>query len=117
MFAEVLAEIERNRRSTGDAPWLCSEEAYVYGRTGQADRARAALAKLEEWNRRQPVDAAAFVAPYIALGDKDRAFFWLEKAYAQHSNAMTWLKVGPMFDPLRSDPRFQDLMRRVGLAP
>jgi TolB-like protein/DNA-binding winged helix-turn-helix (wHTH) protein/Flp pilus assembly protein TadD len=116
MFAEVLGEIEKNRRSTGDAPWLCSAEAYAYGRMGQAERARAALAKLEEWNRRQPVDAAAFVGPYIALGDKDRAFFWLEKAYAQHSNAMTWLKVGPMFDPLRSDPRFQDLLRRVGLA-
>jgi TolB-like protein/Flp pilus assembly protein TadD len=116
MFAEILAEIEKNRRSTGDAPWLCSEEAYVYGRTGQADRARRALGKLEEWNRRQPVDAAAFVGPYIALGEKDRAFFWLEKAYAQHSNALTWLKVGPMFDPLRSDPRFQDLMRRVGLT-
>ena len=116
MFAEILAEIEKNRRSTGDAPWLCSEEAYVYGRTGQADRARLALGKLEEWNRRQPVDAAAFVGPYIALGEKDRAFFWLEKAYAQHSNALTWLKVGPMFDPLRSDPRFQDLMRRVGLT-
>jgi hypothetical protein len=56
MFAEILAEIEKNRRSTGDAPWLCSEEAYVYGRTGQGDRARLALAKLEKWNRRQPVD-------------------------------------------------------------
>jgi TolB-like protein/DNA-binding winged helix-turn-helix (wHTH) protein/Tfp pilus assembly protein PilF len=116
MFAEVLAEIEKDRRRAGYAPWLLSEEAYVYGRTGQAAQARAALAKLDEWNRRQPVDAAAFVGPYIALGDKDQAFFWLEKAYTQHSNAMTWLKVGPIYDPLRSDPRFQDLLRRVGLA-
>ncbi len=116
MFAEVLAETEKARKATGDAPWLLSEEAYVFGRTGQAARAREALAKLEEWNRRQPVDAAAFVGPYIALGDKDQAFFWLEKAYAQHSNAMTWLKVSPIYDPLRGDPRFQDLLRRVGLA-
>lgn len=116
MFAEVLAEIEKSRRSNGDAPWTWSEEAYVYGRLGQPANARAALAKLAEWNRRHPVDAAAFVAPYIALGDKDRAFFWLEKAYAQHSNAMTWLKVNPMYDPLRGDPRYQNLLGRVGLA-
>jgi TolB-like protein/DNA-binding winged helix-turn-helix (wHTH) protein/Tfp pilus assembly protein PilF len=116
MFAEVLAETETARKANGDAPWLLSEEAYAYGRTGQAARAREDLAKLEKWNRRQPVDAGAFVGPYIALGDKDRAFFWLEKAYTQHSNALTWLKVSPIYDPLRSDPRFQDLLRRVGLA-
>jgi tetratricopeptide (TPR) repeat protein len=116
MFAEVLAETEKARKANGDAPWLLSEEAYAYGRTGQAARAREDLAKLEKWNRRQPVDAGAFVGPYIALGDKDRAFFWLEKAYTQHSNALTWLKVSPIYDPLRSDPRFQDLLRRVGLA-
>lgn len=116
MFAEVLAETEKARKGNGDAPWFLSEEAYAYGRMDQAARAREDLAKLEEWNRRQPLDAAAFIGPYIALGDKDQAFFWLEKAYAQHSNAMTWLKVGPIFDPLRSDPRFQDFLRRVGLA-
>ena len=50
------------------------------------------------------------------MNEKDEAFVWLEKAYAQHSNAMTTLKVDPLYDPLRTDPRFQDLLRRVGLA-
>jgi TolB-like protein/DNA-binding winged helix-turn-helix (wHTH) protein len=116
MFAEILAETEKARKTTGDAPWICSEEAYVYGRTGQVPQARLALARLEKWNRRRPVDPAAFVSPYVALGDRDQAFLWLDKAYAQHSNAMTWLKVDPVYDPLRNDPRFQDLLRRVGLA-
>ena len=49
------------------------------------------------------------------MGDKDQAFVWLEKAYLQHSNALTALKVEPGYDSLRGDPRFQDLMRRVGL--
>ncbi|MBZ5666048.1 MAG: hypothetical protein LAO30_15715 [Acidobacteriia bacterium] len=50
------------------------------------------------------------------MGDKKQAFIWLEKAYAQHVNGMTVLKVDPGLDPLRSDPRFQDLLQRVGLA-
>jgi hypothetical protein len=54
---------------------------------------------------------------YLGLGDKDEAFAWLERVYSQHSNVLTTLKVDPHFDPLRSDPRFQDLLRRVGLAP
>lgn len=50
------------------------------------------------------------------MGEKDQAFAWLEKAYSQHSNALTKLKVEPAYDPLRGDPRFQDLLRRVRLA-
>jgi hypothetical protein len=50
------------------------------------------------------------------VDNKDQALDWLEKAYDQHSNVMVTLKVEPGFDPLRSDPRFQNLIRRVGLA-
>jgi hypothetical protein len=50
------------------------------------------------------------------MNNKDEAFVWLQKAYSEHSNAVTTLKVDPIYDPLRSDPRFQDLMGRVGLA-
>jgi tetratricopeptide (TPR) repeat protein len=116
MFADTLAEIEKTRRVDGDGPWVWSELAYIYGRTGQQVRARHALAKLEQWNRRQPVDPGAFVMAYVGMGDNDQAFFWLEKAYAQHSNTITTLKVDPVYDPLRSDPRFQNLLGRVGLA-
>jgi TolB-like protein/DNA-binding winged helix-turn-helix (wHTH) protein/Tfp pilus assembly protein PilF len=116
MYAEVLADIEKQRRLYGDGPWMFSERAYVYGLAGQQARAQVELAKLEDWSRRQPLDPGIFVAPYIGMGNKDQAFFWLEKAYAQRSGAMTWLKVDPVYDPLRSDPRFQNLLRRVGLA-
>jgi hypothetical protein len=53
---------------------------------------------------------------YAGMNNKDEAFVWLQKAYSEHSNAVTTLKVDPIYDPLRSDPRFQDLMGRVGLA-
>ena len=61
------------------------------------------------------LDPGNFVTDYIALGDKDQAFAWLEKAYAEHSNYMSSLKVWVLYDPLRSDPRFGDLERRVKL--
>ncbi len=51
---------------------------------------------------------------YAALGDADAAFEWLEKAYERRSMNLTLIRVNPLLDPLRSDPRFQDLLRRIG---
>lgn len=52
---------------------------------------------------------------YAGLGEKGQAFRWLERSYQDHDFEMAWLKVDPFIDPLRSDPRFADLVRRVGL--
>lgn len=116
MYAEALADSEQWRRSFGDSAYNLAELAYIYGRAGEPVQARHALAKLEELNRRQPIDPAILSRAYLGIGDNNQALFLLEKASAQHSNLMTTLKVDPRYDPLRSDPRFQDLMRRVGLA-
>jgi TolB-like protein/DNA-binding winged helix-turn-helix (wHTH) protein/Flp pilus assembly protein TadD len=116
LFKDALAFMERRRRLVDDGPWTWATLAYVYGRSGQPVQARSALMKLEELNRHQQIDPAPFLSAYIGMGDKDQSFAWLEKAYSQHSNAMTALKVEPSYDRLRSDPRFQDLMRRVGLG-
>jgi hypothetical protein len=75
------------------------------------------LNQLEEISRQSYVPPFAFAFIYIGLGDKDRAFAWLEKDYEQRDNPMVFLKAESLFDPLRSDPRFQDLVRRVGLPP
>jgi hypothetical protein len=66
--------------------------------------------------RNQPVDADLFVWAYLGTGDNDEAFAWLEKGYAQHSKALIALKALAYYDPLRGYPRFQDLLRRLGLA-
>jgi len=73
------------------------------------------LNELLELDSRRYVTPAAFVFVYIGLGDKDQAFDWLEKAYTEHSYNMAYLKAFPMNDPLRSDPKFDDLLRRIGL--
>ena len=83
-----------------------------------AGRRTEALRLLDELKRRQQtgyVPAAAFVNAYLGLGDNEQAFAWLERAYQEHSQILQYIKVHPFFDPLRGDPRFEDLVRRVGL--
>ena len=83
-----------------------------------AGRRAEALRLLDELKRRQQksyVPSAAFVNAYLGLGDNEQAFAWLEKAYQEQSNILGLLKVHPYFDPLRGDPRFADLVHRVGL--
>jgi TolB-like protein/DNA-binding winged helix-turn-helix (wHTH) protein len=117
MFTEALNDIEKWRRIE-DTPYLWAEQAYVYGRSGQKRQARLALKKFEEWNRRaQSRPTPEIVMAYVAVNRRDEAFAWLQKASVEHSNALNTLKVEPGFDPLRSDPRFQELLRRVGLSP
>jgi hypothetical protein len=55
------------------------------------------------------------VNAYLGLGETDQAFAWLERAFEEQSNILQFLKVHPYFDPIRSDPRFADLLRRTGL--
>src|SRR5882762_7492026 len=115
MFADAQADLEKLRR-VDDSPWSLAQSAYIFGRSGRVAEARRAVEKLEQLDRHNQIDPAPILIAYVGIGDKDEAFAWLEKAYSQHSNVLTSLKVDPIFDPLRSDPHFQDLLRRVGLA-
>ena len=116
MFAEALAEVGKWHHSDGTPVW--EMEAYVYGRWGRQAQARRTLAKWEQWNRsRRSPTTSAVLAAYVAVGGKDDAIALLQKAYSEHSNAVVEIKVAPYCDPLRSDPRFQELLRRVGLPP
>jgi len=116
MFAEALADNEKVRPTISDAAYW-AWRAYILGRSGQTTEAHAAIHKLLETGKSSPVDPLAFAQAFAGMGDKDQALSWLEKAYAQHSNGLTSLKVEPAFDPLRADRRFGDLLRRVGLSP
>ena len=114
-YKEALDQIDE-WSATASNPWIFAESAYVYGRSGQPALAQHALEKLLELNRRQQMDVAPIIWACIGMGNTDQALALLEKAYTQHSDILTRIKVDPAYDPLRSDPRFQDLVRRVGLA-
>jgi TolB-like protein/DNA-binding winged helix-turn-helix (wHTH) protein/Tfp pilus assembly protein PilF len=116
-FQDALADIAKVRQVAGYETWTWSMLAYVYGRSGQQEQARRALKRVKDLNRRQQVDAGTFIWAYCGVGDKDKVLAYLEKAYSEHWFGLTTLKVEPAFDPLRQDPRFQELLRRVGLAP
>jgi len=114
--AEALAVVEDHRLQMS-APYYWAFLAQVYGRNGQTEPARRALNELLQSNRRAPIDPAMLAWAWAETGENDQALASLEEAYGQHSNRLAGLKVNPVFDPLRGDPRFQDLLRRVGLAP
>ena len=71
----------------------------------------------QERAREQYVEPLEFADIYAQLGEKDQAFEWLEKAYEARSGRLAILGVNPHFDPLRNDPRFHDLLRRMNLEP
>lgn len=75
------------------------------------------LVSLLDLSRKQYVPAISIAEVYAGLGDKARALEWLEKAYEERSRKFSHLKVDPQWDSLREEPRFQDLVRRIGLNP
>jgi hypothetical protein len=87
----------------------------AYSHAGRRSDALRVLADLQKRSRAGYVPAAAFVNAYLGLGENEQAFAWLEQAYNEQSNILQFLKVHPYFDPIRSDARFANLARRVGL--
>jgi hypothetical protein len=88
----------------------------VYGRAGRTREARALLSRLASRPDARHVAAANIAIGYIGIGDNTTALSWLETAYDEHSQALTYLKIDPVYDPLRSDPRFAALLQGVGLS-
>jgi len=114
-FAEALADIKSWRRFE-DSPWARAMEVYVCARSGNEVDAENGLKQLQLMNQRQAIDPIDLVFAYVGLNDKNHALAWLQRACSQHSPGLTALKVDPLYDPLRSDPRFHAALRRVGLA-
>jgi len=89
--------------------------AAAYAESGQKDRAERAIEQLLAMGRERYVPAYQIAAIHSSLGNHDAAFEWLERAFREHSETMTWLGVAPFWDLLRQDPRLADLQARVGL--
>jgi TolB-like protein/Tfp pilus assembly protein PilF len=116
MYAEATAEFKK-ARLLDNTPRAIAFLGYSYAMLARRDQASRALDELREVSRLQYVSPYFVAVIYIALGEKDRAFEWLQKAYEERSESLVYLKVEPMLDPLRSDRRFQDLLRRMNFPP
>src|SRR5271165_250700 len=110
---EALPDLQKCLEvSRGGAPALALL-GYVHARLGERDQALRMLDQLEALSKRSFVTAFFIALVYAGLEDKDQAFLWLEKACEEQFNRLAYLKVEALWDPLRSDPRFAELLRRV----
>lgn len=113
-YSEAIAESELAAPSP-DSTLRVTELAYACARAGKSAEARGFLRELQERSKRGYVPAYDLAVIHLALGEKEAALQWLQKAYEEHDWGLIVLAVEPRLDPLRSDPRFQGLVRKVGL--
>ena len=114
MLNEAVAEYLQGFAGTGSSPDNIAELRKAFASSGIRGFYETLIEQLKAkpQTAQSPVDIAEF---YVRVGEKEQAFAWLEKAYAQHSDGLVRLKEELGFDNIRSDPRFADLLRRIGL--
>ena len=114
MYAEAVAELEKTKPFKEDRVYI-RQTAYLHARMGKRVEARRELTRSLELSQGKEVSLGAVALVYAALGDREKTFSWLERACTAKSSFITTLKFWSVFDPIRSDARFTDLVRRVGL--
>jgi TolB-like protein/DNA-binding winged helix-turn-helix (wHTH) protein/Tfp pilus assembly protein PilF len=112
MYNEAIAELQKAIELSGGSTTCTSNLAYAYAVAGRRNEAVKIMKDLTNRSNHVFSNAPEIALIYVGLDEKDQAMTWLEKAYAEHFNPSVLLR--PAFDPLRSDPRFKDLVRRIG---
>jgi len=112
---DAIPVLEKTVSITNRSPGVIGVLIRAYARAGRREEALPLLDELKRRRQKGYVPAGAFVNAYLGLGEKEQTFAWLERAYQEQSNILQFLKCHPYFDPLRDDPRFKDLLHRVGL--
>ncbi len=120
MYDKAIAEFKKagllqGGQGRGELSFSLAGLGHVYGVSGKKAEAWAVLDKLKQMSRQEYIPAVHIALVYEGLGEKDQAFAWLEEGYKERAFQMQALNSDPRWDSLRSDPRFKDLMRRVGL--
>ena len=115
MFADAIATQQKLAALYKDSS-LRFGLPYIYAVSGRREEVQWMLDELKNKLEQNDFRSFQMAKIYVALGQQERAFEWLNRAYENRDFDMIFLKVDPSLDPLRDDPRFQDLMRRVGLA-
>jgi len=115
MFAEAVAEARKARELSGVSTHPLAFLSYALAKLGKQAEARAVLEDLLKLSKERYVSPYNIALVYNGLDERDKTLAWLEKGYEQRDPKMTFLKVEPKWNNLRDDPRFQVLLRRVGL--
>ena len=113
---DAIPPLEKALSLSNRSPAVMAILIRAYAHAGRKADALRLLGEMKERNKQGYVPAGAFVNAYLGLGDKEETFVWLEQAYKEQSNILQFVKVHPYFDPIRNDPRFVDLVHRVGLG-
>jgi DNA-binding winged helix-turn-helix (wHTH) protein/TolB-like protein/Flp pilus assembly protein TadD len=114
---EALAELQKAVALSGGSPLMKGTLGVGYALAGDRAAAEGTLAELEKLRAESYASALDFADIHVALGDRERAFRWLDQAAAERAFHLIYLKVWPELDSLRPDPRFKALVRRLGLQP
>ncbi len=115
MYAEALDQFSQGRKLSGDRPAMIALYGHALAVSGDAAGARKALADLQHVAQSRYVSSLYFAAIYAGLGENRTALDWLDRAYKEHNDRLVYLGADPMADPLRSDPRFTQLLHRIGI--
>ena len=113
--ATAIAEGEKGVRLSGGSPLMRAALAHSYGKAGRKKEALQILDDLTSLAKCKYVAPHFFAGIHIGLGENDRALDYLEKSYEDHSHWLIYLHIDPTMDDLRSEPRFQNLLKRIGL--
>jgi len=114
MYPEAIAEVKKIK-SPDATRFVTGQLGHIYALQGRRREALEVVSKLQKLSQQTYVDPRYIADIYVALGEKDLAFAWLQKAYDEHSPTICSLKVNWKYDSIRSDPRFVDLVRRAGI--
>jgi hypothetical protein len=116
MYKEAVEENLKNEALSGTSSQAVEKLRAAYASSGWKGYCREELRKLKDSSTRGYVLPKYFVLAELELGEKEQTFKWLEEAYKERTEPLLYLRVDPRLDTLRSDPRFEDLLRRVNLA-
>jgi len=115
-YKDAIAELEKAHQLSGYNPLILGPLASCYGGSGDKEKALTLLEELNTAATQAYVAPISWVMTYLGLGDVEQAFEWLEKAAEARDPLLCYLKVGPIYDPLRGDSRYADLLYRIGLG-
>ena len=115
-YDDAVVEAQKSTQFSNRGNASLALLGHVYARLGRRTEADAVIKELEKRYADKAADGRDLAVVYAGFNDVNQAFTWLEKAFADHSVMLAFLKLEPLLEPLQSDPRWKDLERRVGIS-